>query len=58
MATAVNGNARVELATELFDHTDTRITVQHYIQCSEQANPAAAALLDRAFAKHQDCVAR
>jgi integrase len=51
VATAVNTNASIELAAELLGHTDTRITVQHYIQRSELVNPATAALLDRAFAK-------
>ena len=32
-------------------HTDTKITVQHYIQRSELVNPETAALLDRAFAR-------
>jgi len=54
VATAVNANANIELAAELLGHTDTKITVQHYIQRSELVNPATAALLDRAFAKDQD----
>jgi len=54
VATAVNDNASIELAAELLGHTDTRVTVMHYIQRSELVNPATAALLDRAFAKDQD----
>jgi len=54
VATAVNANANIELAAELLGHTDTKITVQHYIQRSELVNPATAALLDRAFAKDED----
>lgn len=54
VATAVNTNASVELAAELLGHTDTRVTVMHYIQRSELVNPATAALLDRAFAKDED----
>lgn len=54
VATAVNTNASIELAAELLGHTDTKITVQHYIQRSEMVNPATAALLDRAFAKEDD----
>ncbi|TFD85139.1 tyrosine-type recombinase/integrase [Cryobacterium serini] len=54
VATAVNTNASIELAAELLGHTDTRITVQHYIQRSELVNPATAALLDRAFAKDEE----
>ncbi|WP_241976799.1 site-specific integrase [Cryobacterium sp. TMT2-4] len=54
VAIAVNANANIELAAELLGHTDTKITVQHYIQRSELVNPATAALLDRAFAKDED----
>ncbi|WP_120337453.1 hypothetical protein [Cryobacterium soli] len=43
--------ASIELAAELLAHTDTRVTIMHYIQRSELVNPATAALLDRAFAK-------
>ena len=52
VATAVN--ASIELAAELLGHTDTKITVQHYIQRSEMVNPATAALLDRAFARDDE----
>ena len=54
VATAVNTNASIELAAELLGHTDTRVTVMHYIQRSELVNPATAALLDRAFARDED----
>ena len=54
VATAVNANASIELAAELLGHTDTKITVQHYIQRSEMVNPATAALLDRAFARDDE----
>jgi integrase len=54
VATAVIANANIELAAELLGHTDTRVTVMHYIQRSELVNPATAALLDRAFAKDED----
>jgi integrase len=47
VATAVNDNADVELAAELLGHTDTRVTVMHYIQRRELVNPETAALLDR-----------
>jgi integrase len=53
VATAGNTNASIELAAELLGHTDTKITVQHYIQRSELVNQATAALLDRAFAKDE-----
>ena len=54
VATAVNTFANVDLAAELLGHTDTKITVMHYIRRSEQVNPATAALLDQAFAKEED----
>lgn len=54
VATAVNDNASIELAAELLGHTDTRVTVMHYIQRRELVNPATAALLDWAFAKDED----
>jgi integrase len=50
-ATAINDSASVELAAELLGHTDTKITIQHYIQRRELVNPATAELLDRAFAR-------
>jgi integrase len=34
VATAVNDNASIEVPAELLGHTDTKITVQHYIQRS------------------------
>ncbi len=54
VATAVNDNASVELAAELLGHTDTKITVQHYIQRRELVNPATAELLERAFRRDED----
>ena len=51
VATAVNEEASIELAAELLGHTDTRITVQHYIRRNEMVNPETAKLLDRVFAK-------
>ncbi|TFD65417.1 tyrosine-type recombinase/integrase [Cryobacterium ruanii] len=54
VATAVNDNANVELAAELLGHTDTKITVQHYIRRSEVVNPATAELLDKAFARDEE----
>jgi len=54
VATAVNDNASVELAAELLGHTDTRVTVMHYIQRRELVNPETAALLDRAFKRDDD----
>ena len=54
VATAVHDNANVELAAELLGHTDTKITVQHYIRRNEVVNPATAELLDKAFARDKD----
>jgi len=54
VATAVNDNAGVELAAEMLGHTDTRITVMHYIERRELVNPETAALLDRAFKRDDD----
>jgi len=53
VATAVNTFANVDLAAELLGHTDTKITVMHYIRRSELVNPATAALLDQAFARDE-----
>lgn len=50
-ATAINDTASVELAAELLGHTDTKVTIQHYIQRRELVDPVTAELLDRAFAK-------
>ena len=50
----VKTNASTELPSELLGHTDTKITVQHYIQRSEMVNPATAALLDPAFTKDEE----
>ncbi len=51
VATAVHELAGVELAAELLGHTDSKITIQHYIRRSEMVNPATAALLDQVFPK-------
>ncbi|MGG7462813.1 tyrosine-type recombinase/integrase [Plantibacter sp. YIM 135347] len=52
--TAINDNASVELAAELLGHTDTKVTVMHYIQRRELVNPETAALLDRAIKRDED----
>jgi hypothetical protein len=41
--------ASAELAAELLGHTDTKITVQHYIRRRELVNPATAELRERVF---------
>ena len=50
VATAINDSADVELAAQLLGHTDSRITIQHYIRRSEMVNPRTADLLEHAFA--------
>jgi integrase len=49
VATAINDHSNVELAAELLGHTDSKITVQHYIRRNEMVNPATAAILEQAF---------
>ena len=49
VATAINDSADVELAAELLGHTDSKITIQHYIRRSEMVNPATADILEQAF---------
>ena len=51
VATVINEQAGVDLAAELLGHTNTRITIQHYIRRNEMVNPVTAELLDRALAK-------
>ena len=51
VATVINEQAGVDLAAELLGHTNTKITIQHYIRRNEMVNPATAELLDRALAK-------
>ena len=50
VATAVYDCADVELAAELLGHTDSKVTIQHYIRRSEMVNPVTADLLERTFA--------
>ena len=49
VATAINDSADVELAAELLGHTDSKITIQHYIRRDEMVNPVTADLLEHAF---------
>ncbi|MFT4123222.1 MAG: tyrosine-type recombinase/integrase [Microbacteriaceae bacterium] len=51
VATVINEQSGVDLAAELLGHTDTKITIQHYIRRNEMVNPATAGLLDRALAR-------
>ncbi|GIM67992.1 hypothetical protein Pve01_89980 [Planomonospora venezuelensis] len=53
VATVVNEQASLNLASELLGHTDPKVTVEHYIRRNEQVNPLTAELLDQAFA-HKD----
>ena len=50
VATAINESADVELAAELLGHTDSKITIQHYIRRNEMVDPITADLLEQAFA--------
>jgi len=50
VATVINDIADVELAAELLGHTDSKITIQHYIKRSEMVNLLTAQLLERVFA--------
>ena len=49
VATAVNEAAGVNLAAELLGHSDSKITIDHYIRRNEMVNPATADLLDEVF---------
>ncbi|WP_036278224.1 tyrosine-type recombinase/integrase [Microbacterium sp. CH12i] len=49
VATTINENAGVELASQLLGHTDPAITIKHYIRRNETVNPATAGLLEKAF---------
>jgi integrase len=51
VATVINEQASLNLASELLGHTDPRVTVEHYIRRNEQVNPLTAELLDQAFAR-------
>lgn len=54
VATVVNEQASLNLASELLGHTDPKVTVEHYIRRNEQVNPLTAELLDQAFAHKDD----
>ncbi|WP_205471262.1 tyrosine-type recombinase/integrase [Nocardioides sp. SYSU D00038] len=54
VATVVNEQASLNLASELLGHTDPKVTVEHYIRRNEQVNPLTALLLDQAFAHKDD----
>lgn len=49
VATAINETGDVALAAELLGHTDTKITIEHYIRRNEMVNPVTADLLEKAF---------
>ncbi len=50
VATVINEQASLNLASELLGHTDPKVTIEHYIRRNEQVNPLTAELLDQAFA--------
>ena len=54
VATVINEQASLNLASELLGHSDTKVTIDHYIQRDERVNPLTAELLDQAFAKEDD----
>ena len=49
VATVINEQASLNLASELLGHTDPKVTIEHYIRRNEQVNPLTAELLDSAF---------
>ncbi|GAA1784567.1 tyrosine-type recombinase/integrase [Nostocoides veronense] len=51
VATVINEQASLNLASELLGHTDPKVTIEHYIRRNEQVNPLTAELLDQAFAR-------
>ena len=51
VATVINEQASLNLASELLGHTDPKVTIEHYIRRNEQVNPLTAELLDQAFAQ-------
>lgn len=54
VATVVNGQASLNVASELLGHTDPKVTIEHYIRRSEQVNPLTAELLNAAFARQDE----
>lgn len=50
-ATAINEIGGLELASELFGHTDPSITREHYIHRNETVNPITADFLEQAFGR-------
>lgn len=54
VATVINEQASLNLASELLGHSDSKVTIEHYIQRNEQVNPLTAELLDQAFARSDD----
>ncbi|WP_111721379.1 site-specific integrase [Homoserinimonas sp. OAct 916] len=49
VATTINEQAGVELASQLLGHTDPAITIKHYIRRDETVDPTTAGLLEKAF---------
>lgn len=54
VATVVNEQASLNLASELLGHTDPKVTIEHYIRRNERVNPLTAELLDVAFARRDE----
>ena len=49
VVTAINAAAGIELAAELFGHTDSRITWMHYVLRDEVLDASTATHLEEAF---------
>jgi hypothetical protein len=45
----VNGQASLNLASELLGHTDPKVTIEHYIRRREHMKSLTAELLDQAL---------
>lgn len=54
VATVINEQASLNLASELLGHTYPKLTIEHYIRRNEQMNPLTAELLDQALAREDD----
>ncbi len=54
VATVVNEQASLNLASELLGHTDPKVTIEHYIRRNEHVNPLTAELLDAVFARQDE----
>lgn len=51
VATVINENGGLQLASELLGHSDPAITREHYIRRNETVDPATAGVLELAFGR-------